>query len=390
MKEGWEIRKLGSLCSINRDSGIHSEMPYLGMENIGSGNGKVISEGDISSVVGTTNLFQKGDVLYGKLRPYLKKVVVAEYNGCCSTEIIPLKCNCRLHPVYLKYWFLEDSISDRINATCGGCRMPRANMKDVFQFDIPITTLSEQQRIVDILDAEFEKIDRLRSNAELNLQHAKDLFQAALKEELEPKEGWQTRRVGDTFEITDFVSNGSFASLRENVKYYDEPNYAVLIRLADNSSGFNPERFVYIDEHGYDYLSKSKLFGGELIMCNIGATVGTTFICPNLGKPMSIGPNSLLIRTPNNQFFNYYLQNPSFKKKLRGIISKTTLEKFNKTQFKELTITFPSAQECNSIVATLDDLNAKCKVLQDNYTKTIALCDDLKQALLRKAFNGEL
>jgi type I restriction enzyme S subunit len=105
---------------------------------------------------------------------------------------------------------------------------------------------------------------------------------------------------------------------------------------------------------------------------------------------MSIGPNSLLIRTPNNQFFNYYLQNPSFKKKLRGIISKTTLEKFNKTQFKELTITFPSAQECNSIVATLDDLNAKCKVLQDNYTKTIALCDDLKQALLRKAFNGEL
>ena len=333
-----------------------------------------------------TKVAEAGDILMSVRAP----VGPTNYTNrkiCIGRGLAAIRCTSKVLPSFIHYAL--KSIEDKITGKDGAV-FDSINKNMIEDLPIPVLSLPEQQRIVDILDREFEKIDRLRSNAELNLRHAKDLFQAALKTELEPKEGWQTKRIGDTFEITDFVSNGSFASLRENVKYYNEPNYAVLIRLADNSSGFNPEKFVYIDEHGYGYLSKSKLFGGELIMCNIGATVGTTFICPNLGRPMSIGPNSLLIRTPNNQFFNYYLQSPSFKKNLRSIISKTTLEKFNKTQFKELTITFPSEQECNTIVSTLDNLNAKCTALQDNYTKTIALCDGLKQSFLRKAFNGEL
>lgn len=378
MKEGWEIVKLEQVCDIISGRNQKAVESLDGEYPIYGSGGIIGHASDYLCESGATIIGRKGSInnpIY---------VQTKFWNVDTAFGMLPKpNLNSKLF-----YYFCLSFDFSKMNK---GTTIPSLVKKDLLQIDIPFTASpSEQQRIVDILDKEFEKTDRLRSNAEQNLQNANALFQAALKKELEPKEGWQTRRIGDTFEITDFVSNGSFASLRENVKYYDEPNYAVLIRLADNSSGFNPERFVYIDEHGYGYLSKSKLFGGELIMCNIGATVGTTFICPNLGKPMSIGPNSLLIRTPNNQFFNYYLQNPSFKKKLRGIISKTTLEKFNKTQFKELTITFPSAQECNSIVATLDDLNAKCKVLQDNYTKTIALCDDLKQALLRKAFNGEL
>ena len=53
------------------------------------------------------------------------------------------------------------------------------------------------------------------------------------------KKGWINCRIGDICSITDFVSNGSFASLRENVKYYNSPNYAVLVRLADASNGFD-------------------------------------------------------------------------------------------------------------------------------------------------------
>ena len=66
------------------------------------------------------------------------------------------------------------------------------------------------------------------------------------------------------------------------------------------------------------------------------------------------------------------------------------LKQINIADVKRIPIPIASSKEQRQIVSTLDDLNAKCKVLQDNYTKTIALCDDLKQALLRKAFNGEL
>ncbi len=287
-------------------------------------------------------------------------------------------------------WFLVFS-NDTIYSYGKGSAQKNLDMDDFRSMKISYPpSLSEQQRIVSLLDAEFAKIDALKANAEKNLQNAKDLFQAALKKELEPKEGWKKYSIGDLFEITDFVSNGSFASLRENVKYYDEPNYAVLVRLVDYSNSFDKNKFVYIDEHGYKFLSKSKLLGGELIMCNIGATIGKTFICPNLNMPMSIGPNVLLIRTNNNCFYNYYLQTSSFKEQLRGIITKTTLEKFNKTQFKQLTIAIPPDIDQQTIVARLDTLSEKCKTLQANYEKTLTLCDDLKQSLLRKAFNGEI
>ena len=66
MREGWKVSKLGTLCSVRRDSGIHNDMNYIGLEHISSGTGRLLSLTDTSSVIGTTNLFKEGDVLYGK------------------------------------------------------------------------------------------------------------------------------------------------------------------------------------------------------------------------------------------------------------------------------------------------------------------------------------
>ena len=92
--------------------------------------------------------------------------------------------------------------------------------------------------------------------------------------------------------ITDYVSNGSFASLRANVEYLDEEDYAILIRLVDNTNKFSGP-FVYINENSYNFLAKTKLYEGDIVLSNIGAT-GTIFKVPNLNKPMSLGPNVLL------------------------------------------------------------------------------------------------
>lgn len=87
------------------------------------------------------------------------------------------------------------------------------------------------------------------------------------------------------------------------------------------------------------------------------------------------------------------MSSPSFQFKVikEGESAKATLPIINKTKWENLTITFPeSLQEQNAIAIRLDEMNERCKALQENYRKTIALCEDLKQALLRKAFNGEL
>ena len=197
------------------------------------------------------------------------------------------------------------------------------------------------------------------------------------------KKGWINCRIGDICSITDFVSNGSFASLRENVKYYNSPNYAVLVRLADASNGFDKSKFVYTDEHGYDFSKKSHLHGGELIMSNVGS-VGSMFICPVMTQPMTLAPNTISITSQNNKFLYYYFLSEKKKKKLKGITSSTTLKKFNKTNFKLLEIPIPSLPEQQSIVDYLDPAFAKIDAMKANAEKALNEAKALFQASLKE------
>ena len=153
---------------------------------------------------------------------------------------------------------------------------------------------------------------------------------------------WEIARIGDyATVITDYVANGSFASLAENVQYRDTPDYAILVRLTDYNSGFNGD-FVYIDEHAYEFLSKSKLFGGEIIISNVGANVGTVFKCPTLPMRMSLGPNAIMVKTKGNDDFVYYwFQSRNGQHSLKSIVTGSAQPKFNKTNFRDLLIPVP-------------------------------------------------
>ena len=107
---------------------------------------------------------------------------------------------------------------------------------------------------------------------------------------------WEVQPIKQIAEIvTDYVANGSFASLADNVRYKDEEDVAVLIRLVDYNNNFQG-KFIFIDEHAYQFLEKSKLFGGEIIISNVGANVGTVFRCPKLAYKMSLAPNAIMVK----------------------------------------------------------------------------------------------
>lgn len=169
------------------------------------------------------------------------------------------------------------------------------------------------------------------------------------------REGWTYKQIGEIADITDYVANGSFASLRENVSYKSEKDYAVLVRLADFSNEFDASKFVYVDEHAYNFLAKSKLYGGEIIMSNVGS-IGKLFICPDLGMPMSLAPNTIVINTKNNRFYAYLFASSHCQAQIKSISSQTSLPKFNKTTFKKLSVPVPPIQEQEKIVAELDCL----------------------------------
>ena len=108
-------------------------------------------------------------------------------------------------------------------------------------------------------------------------------------------ENWRLSTIEEETEfVTDYVANGSFASLAENVTYKHTPDYAILIRLTDFNNDFKGP-FVFVDKHSYDFLKKSKLEGGEIIISNVGAYTGTVFRAPVLDRPTTLGPNAVML-----------------------------------------------------------------------------------------------
>lgn len=178
-------------------------------------------------------------------------------------------------------------------------------------------------------------------------------------------EGWECKEIGEYCNvITDYVANGSFAALAENVKYKASPDMAVLIRLVDYNNGFKGD-FVYIDEHAYNFLRKSKLLGGEIIISNVGANVGTVFKCPNLRLKMSLAPNAIMLRTKGiDDFFYYWFRSPFGQHSLRSIVTGSAQPKFNKTTFRKVCIPVPPIEIQKKIAGFFKMLDDKIEVNQ--------------------------
>lgn len=184
-KEGWEEKTFGEICTYHKEQKRENGYKYIGMENIESGTGNLIGYGSTDNVLSSTFFFKKGEVLYGRLRPYLKKVYIAEFDGCCSTEIFPIKTNGVL-PGLIKYWFLTDEITNKINDTSAGCRMPRGNMNEVLQFHLYIPSDKQsQKRIVSHLDSLSSKVRAIEEKYQKMVEECDALKQAMLRDVFE-------------------------------------------------------------------------------------------------------------------------------------------------------------------------------------------------------------
>lgn len=171
--EHWEVKRLKNVCSqINiKENSKENSLPYIGLENIESGSGRYIDT--TSEVEGMANRFCKNNVLFGKLRPYLSKVYLAEKDGICSTEFIVYDTksnNCRfIHKLLLSQAFIEV-----VNSSTYGAKMPRANSDFINNIYVQIPPLSEQQSIADYLDRKCSEIDELISIKQQKIEKLKD------------------------------------------------------------------------------------------------------------------------------------------------------------------------------------------------------------------------
>ena len=178
-------------------------------------------------------------------------------------------------------------------------------------------------------------------------------------------EDWEIKTISEITDlVTDYVANGSFKALAENVTYKENEDEAVLIRLVDYNNAFKGG-FVFIDEHAYEFLKKSKLYGGEIIISNVGANVGTVFRCPRLPYKMSLGPNAIMVKfKENNDFYYFWLKSHVGQHMLHSIVTGSAQPKFNKTNFRDMLVPVPPRDQQDKIAIILQALEDK--ITQNN------------------------
>lgn len=160
--------KYAAPLSKSRIDGSPDDVRYLGLENIEPWTGRLlagdarIASGDGESESATiSNCFEKGDLLFGKLRPYLAKAHLADSPGICTTELLVLKPGKEIHGRFLLYALLTEEFITAVNGSTFGSKMPRADWDFIGNMRVPIPPLPKQRAIAGYLDLETARLDAL-------------------------------------------------------------------------------------------------------------------------------------------------------------------------------------------------------------------------------------
>lgn len=158
---------------------------YLGLEHIEKGTGRILMTGKVSDVVSTKAVFRQGDLLYGKLRPYLNKVVAPDFEGVCSTDILVLRPVAEGTSRFWQYRLLAADFVTYASAHVNGVQHPRVDPRTILRFPVLVPPVHEQWRIVEKLDELLSDLDASKSALEKALVKLKRYRQAVLKAAVE-------------------------------------------------------------------------------------------------------------------------------------------------------------------------------------------------------------
>lgn len=178
--EGWKVKRIKDVVELVSEKTNDNSMPYIGLENIESWTARYIPSD--STTEGTNNIFHSGDVLFGKLRPYLAKGYLPQNDGICSTEFFVLRPYRNVHNKYVLYFILSHQVIDYLKNQVAGVKMPRTNWDSFSNLTIPLPNSAEQQSIASYLDEKCSEIDANIANLEKQIEKYKELKRALISE----------------------------------------------------------------------------------------------------------------------------------------------------------------------------------------------------------------
>jgi type I restriction enzyme S subunit len=389
MKKGWVYKKLLDVCDFQ---GGAQPPKSEWVKNPQNGYVRMLQIRDftqsreaIPEYVKLTNKVRTcscDDIMVGRYGASVGKILTGLAGAYNVALMKTLPDKDFLIKPYLRFYLLSNCFQGYLTSLGGRAAQAGFSKDDLANLSIALPPLSEQKEIVEYLDSSFAKIDKLKENASKNLEEAKALFQSALKNALEPKEGWEEKTLGEM--VKDVKYGTSKPACADGAYTYLRMNNIT----SDGHLDLNDTKTISLDDKE---LEKCIVRKGDILFnrTNSYEHVGKTCVFTE-ETPMVIAGYIIRIRLKeclNPYYMNYFFNMKDTKAKLRKIsVGAVHQSNINAKAVQTVVIPLPSLSEQQSIVSFLDSLNEKVNTLQQNYSRICDECDALKQAILRQVF----
>jgi len=367
---GYPITRIETIseCKVNRD-----KMGYAGIVDIERYKSYILETGDIlmSHINSEKHL--------GKVACYEKiedEIIIHGMNLLCLKPI-----SNKIDYKYAKYYFDSNYFKNQVPTIIKkSVNQASFTVTALKQLKMPLPPLQEQKHIAEVLDKAQEIIDC--HNKQLvefdNLIQA--IFCDMFGDPFLNDKNWNKEKIGDRLKVlTDYHSNGSYETLRDNVTLLDEPDYALMVRTTDLEKNNFADGVKYISEHAYNHLEKSKVFGGEIIINKIGSA-GKVYLMPYLDRPVSLAMNQFLLRFDNkiNHIYAYCFLTTGYstqnlQDKVRGAVTKT----ITKDAVRDVEILVPPIDIQEEFAKIVTNINEQKEIVKRSLDEAQTLFNSL-------------
>jgi type I restriction enzyme S subunit len=386
----WDRVPLGEIapaCSLQlpREDSI---VWNLSLEDIQSVTGRVLGKQTcrVAELGSAKCAFDERHVLYSKLRPYLNKVVVPDTAGVGTSELIPLLADKRLDREFLAFYLRSREFVDFANANTRGANLPRISMAELWAHRVPVpNSLDEQRRIVARIKECMERMTEIEANATLAQREVSALFPAILNErfaEIRKTHGYRLLE-----DVTDIRGGGSLPKGSE----IDLGKGAVLLVKVGDMNISGNERVIDVAR---EYLPSEEagrgvIPSGAVIFPKRGGAIATNKK-RLLGRPARIDPNLMAVVANPEFLCDAYLYYWSQTIDLAKLSNGGVIPQLNRKDLAPLELPVPSLDAQRPIVDAFQSAEDYCAKLLEGFDAAQAERAQLREAILRKAFAGEM
>lgn len=448
LPEGWAVAPLRDVIQPSKekiDPRRVPDSPYLGLEHIESNSRRIIRQAKASEAASTKAVFQAGDVLYGKLRPYLNKVCRPTFDGVCSTDIIVFPQKPELDSRFLMYFLNRPEVVEATTHAMAGVNLPRIGFDTLGDLEFPLPPLAEQKRIADRIETLLKEVDAARERlakvpdilqrfrqsilvaacsgslteewreSNPNVETGEQLLRRITAERQSAIAKGKSRKTADADEekkevdlqaaTWDIPDTWTWCRIAEVLHYQRSAAYGVLqpgsdlldgvpfVRVCDLGNGTVETREIKRIAKMIDaQYPRTRLHGGEVLVTLVG-TIGRIAVVPqhlagaNVARAVGMLP---LCPHVLPEYLRITLDQPAKNTELVDLAREVARKTLNLGLLKAVSVPLPPLAEQVEIFRRVGEFQKVIADIDNRVSLAMSRTERLAQASLGKAFSGEL